>query len=562
MELTPGPHDAPACHRNNVMGRIAAKLFIVMAAGITAIFVVEAATWVLIERPELFEQEYRADERAVQRARNALSRQIADLERAVGEYGTWDATYEFMQRNRQSPESVHYVEHETGFSTHANNGIDGILLLKPDGGVFHATYLDPATRTLHRELLPEQGVFPAARAMRQIAAAGAGAVGSGVLGSGTDLLLFAAGPITDSGSMHPPRGSILLWKRLDESVRAELREIAGVPVDFIPAEIAARDAVLQPILARLESSGAEAFEPRGKSASLYWLQRDANGVPAALARLPAEPRLFHAGSLSPSAVVKLVSAALVLLLITLYFHRTFVSRLRTAVEIVRRIRQSGSYHHRIPAEGDDEIDEMFQHFNSLLMRVEHQDRDLQTRNKQLADLSQIDSLTGIANRRFFNEMLDRSWRQAARMQRALAILLIDVDHFKQFNDHYGHQQGDRVLKQVALALQDNLHRATDFVARYGGEEFCVILTDTDGRSAVRVAETLRKAVRTLGIRHDYSDCADVVTVSIGVATATVSARVVHLDLIQQADRALYEAKAGGRDRVYLAETLLEQAGAE
>jgi diguanylate cyclase (GGDEF)-like protein len=137
-----------------------------------------------------------------------------------------------------------------------------------------------------------------------------------------------------------------------------------------------------------------------------------------------------------------------------------------------------------------------------------------------------------------------------RAKRPISVLMIDVDYFKPYNDRYGHLAGDRVLKQVAESLQENLHRATDFVARYGGEEFCVVLTETPLDHAVRVAEGLRKAVMDLGIRHENAPQAGVVTISIGIASAMANQAVVHIDLLREADRALYRAKEFGRNRVF------------
>jgi diguanylate cyclase (GGDEF)-like protein len=124
-----------------------------------------------------------------------------------------------------------------------------------------------------------------------------------------------------------------------------------------------------------------------------------------------------------------------------------------------------------------------------------------------------------------------------------------VDCFKAYNDHYGHQEGDRVLKQVAHALRSNLHRATDYIARYGGEEFSIILLDTPNENGAGVAESLRAAVESLNIENAVSTCAGVVTVSVGVATAGDNGPVSEATLVLYADKALYLAKETGRNRV-------------
>ena len=141
-------------------------------------------------------------------------------------------------------------------------------------------------------------------------------------------------------------------------------------------------------------------------------------------------------------------------------------------------------------------------------------RKLDDANQELTRLSSLDGLTGISNRRQFDETLLREWRRLGRQGRPLSMLLCDVDYFKQFNDGYGHQVGDECLKAVARTLKDTLRRPADLVARYGGEEFAVILPDTEITGALQVAEAMRSAVEGLNITHRYSKGGSVVTISI------------------------------------------------
>ncbi|AUL99950.1 diguanylate cyclase response regulator [Rhodocyclaceae bacterium] len=178
-------------------------------------------------------------------------------------------------------------------------------------------------------------------------------------------------------------------------------------------------------------------------------------------------------------------------------------------------------------------------------------RKLDEANRKLMRLSSADGLTGIANRRRFDETLLKEWRRCAREARPLALLLIDVDFFKPFNDNYGHQAGDECLKAVARALSQTLHRPSDLAARYGGEEFAVILPGTDEAGALAVAEALRAAVQQMGITHRYSEVAPVVTISVGLACATPRPgdETGFIGLLKDADAALYRAKSEGRNRV-------------
>lgn len=182
-------------------------------------------------------------------------------------------------------------------------------------------------------------------------------------------------------------------------------------------------------------------------------------------------------------------------------------------------------------------------------------RKLDEANRALTRLSAVDGLTSIANRRCFDETLVREWRRAARKGAPISLLIADVDHFKDFNDGYGHQLGDECLKRVAHALESRLRRSTDLVARYGGEEFAVILPETDQKGASEVAEAMRAAVEAAQVIHAFSPVASHVTISVGVAT-TVPERTDetgYLSMIQHADKALYRAKRAGRNRLELSE---------
>ncbi len=169
-------------------------------------------------------------------------------------------------------------------------------------------------------------------------------------------------------------------------------------------------------------------------------------------------------------------------------------------------------------------------------------------NDRLLSLSSQDGLTGIHNRRHFDEVIMWEWKVAARSKQALSLLMIDVDCFKALNDRYGHQQGDQCLRSIAADLQAKLKRPNDLVARYGGEEFVVVLPNSNLEGAIAVAEEIRQSVARLALPNEASIVEKVVTVSVGVSSRTPSEEIQVEDLIKSADRALYQAKASGRNQ--------------
>jgi diguanylate cyclase (GGDEF)-like protein len=174
---------------------------------------------------------------------------------------------------------------------------------------------------------------------------------------------------------------------------------------------------------------------------------------------------------------------------------------------------------------------------------------LKLQSDLLRSMALMDGLTGVANRRKFNEDILAAWRLCLREQKPLSLILVDVDYFKRYNDRYGHQAGDDCLKSVAQTLSETVRRPYDLVARYGGEEFACVLPNTVLSGAVEIAERMQERVRTLGIEHSASDVDRVVTISLGVATLTPTRDLEFQALIEAADKQLYEAKNAGRARV-------------
>jgi diguanylate cyclase (GGDEF)-like protein len=185
---------------------------------------------------------------------------------------------------------------------------------------------------------------------------------------------------------------------------------------------------------------------------------------------------------------------------------------------------------------------------NLEQKVVQRTEELRHANELLARLASLDGLTGVANRRSFDEALARHWADHEQRQSSLSLILMDIDYFKRFNDHYGHQRGDEVLRSVAQTIHSSL-RTSDLAARYGGEEFVAVLPDMSMEGANVIAARILDAVRALNIPHERSDADVIVTLSLGVATMTPSPDIEPAAFIVQADEALYRAKGAGRNRV-------------
>ncbi len=217
----------------------------------------------------------------------------------------------------------------------------------------------------------------------------------------------------------------------------------------------------------------------------------------------------------------------------------------------RSAQEKALMHEREAREAQDRALEIQRKANETLEdKVKERTNELESVNYQLAELSTTDALTGIRNRRYFDQMLEREFNRARREREQLSILMLDIDYFKRVNDDYGHQVGDDALRQVAKVLRKVIHRTTDLIARYGGEEFAIILPSTDVSGAYLMAEKIRKNIAEQSLKADGIDFS--ITVSLGVMGDEPSSGDSSDYWLKEADDALYEAKEQGRNKVVLA----------
>ena len=200
------------------------------------------------------------------------------------------------------------------------------------------------------------------------------------------------------------------------------------------------------------------------------------------------------------------------------------------------------------------IDYITKPFNKAIVKLRIKNYlNLKIKNDMLEKLSMYDGLTNIRNRRFFDETFEKTFNEIKRDKKSLAVLMIDIDFFKPYNDNYGHGQGDETLRKVAKALEKTIKRASDFVARYGGEEFVILLKDINKDGVEAVANNLLNAIRELKITHEFSKIENYVTVSIGVSYYNSSSDITKLELLLKADETLYNVKNSGRNNFAILE---------
>jgi two-component system chemotaxis family response regulator WspR len=219
-----------------------------------------------------------------------------------------------------------------------------------------------------------------------------------------------------------------------------------------------------------------------------------------------------------------------------YGANDYLVKLPDKIELIARIR-SHAKHYLLQLER-----------NAAFFALREMQKQLQKTNAELERLSSLDGLTGIANRRTFDEALNSEWQRALHEQTALTLILIDIDYFKPYNDTYGHVKGDECLTAVAKTLDKLATRPADLLARYGGEEFVLIAPMTNADGASRLAEILQQGISEMGLEHKASEVSDKITISQGIVTLVPNEKLSSNELIKFADEALYQAKESGRNR--------------
>ncbi len=257
-----------------------------------------------------------------------------------------------------------------------------------------------------------------------------------------------------------------------------------------------------------------------------------------------------------------IGVFMILIIAVLLKQRVFLP-LSNLAKQMQDISKSKNYKLRATVSSEDEIGILSKEFNNMLTMIEKNNNELNDANDQitktnatLEKLTLTDTLTQVANRLGLERKLKVDWEALYREQRPLSIIMIDIDNFKLFNDHYGHPRGDMCLQQVAKIFSNNTQRPRDMVARYGGDEFILVLPEINTKAALHIAQRIQNDIAKCEIEHKYNDVSAFVTISIGIAGVTPSATMSVDSIIHNADKALYTAKRNGRNRIEVSDELV------
>jgi diguanylate cyclase (GGDEF)-like protein len=375
----------------------------------------------------------------------------------------------------------------------------------------------------------------------------------GIVTTNQGLLSACWATITRSDFTGELAGTMLMGRLLSPGRVASLQTQSGLPFELVATSQMPHGLTFWPGTLPATVLGGTGFwsSHDADAYQLYYPVQDVLHNQVGLISLNV-PREVHAQGLSLFAQVRQQlawSALLMAILLGVALHVLLVSRLRRFSSQLLALTKRSAWSERIDVAGHDELGLLSREVNSMLELIENQ-------MSSLTALSMTDTLTGLANRRAFDARLAMELPRERRYHRSLALLVIDVDYFKRYNDRYGHPKGDAALQALGAVLRQACSRATDLPARIGGEEFAVLLPETDATEATTLAGLIQTLLTQCNIAHEDSEVAPWLSVSIGIAIACNESPA---SLMQRADAALYQAKGQGRNCAFCSDTEVARA---
>jgi diguanylate cyclase (GGDEF)-like protein len=500
-------------------------------------------TWVVL--PKLTEQQLVWQQREVLILQQALLNEFSQLKTINYDYAIWDDSYEFMVSFNQK-----YIDRNFLPDTFNSLKIDGSYFFKPDGKLMWGKGLDRSNlRSLyfpsivlsapmlaeHLKNKSKEPIEQASGSMTAEIVENAAIYGAQLSQYG--VVFFSATQINKSDRSGENVGFLVFLQLMREDVLARLSTLTGLKVEGTAFKegMQVPDDILAP----------SPLKTLARSRSFFL--GDTNNKPVLLLTLhhsEAAMSIVQDIGLEPGTIITLFCLVLFPLSLLGLVNLCLVKPLEHHSLSIKKMLKEQKLKAIFLPSYISEITELQQGFNGLVDKINHQQKILSTQATE-------DPLTGIPNRRVFEQFYDVSWRDMVRNQTPLALIIFDIDHFKRYNDHYGHGAGDKVLQQITKAVSVRFCRSIELLARYGGEEFVIVLTHIDLSECELNAQAIQHLVNGLSIPHDDSPVASHVTVSIGMTFLDprlhTMENVTPAQLFLQADKALYKAKHQGRN---------------
>ncbi len=524
--------------------RIAIILLLVVAVFVAATYLLQSK----VVLQSFLRLETEDAENNILRCDEAVSREIKSLQDMANDWAFWDDAYAFMvDRNEAFLESNLQVD-----SILETQRLCLLYFVGLDGTVVWGHSWNADTGELMElpgfppDRWPEAHVLLAHRTTQKNI--------SGLVLTEQGVILVAASKVLPTNAAGESRGTMVMGRLLGEELRQSVKDQVKMQLDLWARSDADMPEEAQRVFGSIAPGEPRHMEDAGgKTLRVYRMRQDLWGKPALLmcATLPREISAQGGVALGVTLGALLAASAVMMFILGAFLELAIVQPLRRLTRLAAHIAHSEDLSQRLSLRDSSEVGQLARAFDGMLERLEADAKEREQLAQKLERLSLEDGLTGLANRRRFDAVIDAEWRRAMRHGQPIALLMIDIDYFKRYNDHYGHPGGDEVLRQVGQELALSARRAGELAARYGGEEFAIILPSKTVEEACADAERIRAGMETRAIAHEQSEAASHVTLSIGVASCVPARGQSWADLIAKADAALYQAKIYGRNRVEL-----------
>jgi diguanylate cyclase (GGDEF)-like protein len=500
------------------------------------------ATRYAIVLPKLREITAQADRKDLRRVLLAIDAKKLQLTALAYKNAIADTTYEYFDGH-----DADFLDDNFPIDSLVTFNIDLIGLFDRQNKLVAQRVIDPLSSTFVDRALPVQDIFPHLINLDKVRPH-APIFDSGLMATALGPQLYAVASVMRTDTDSEARGNLLLGIALDDELIHDIEETAQVHIALAPLTAAERANAVALSLEQVYRDDAD---------QITWLLTDNNNRPIVKMILDSPARDNESALWVQPLIFAFIVGAIGGIGILVLFRQMLIKPIISIGEHLQNVRTLADYNLRLNSRAGNEIGDLSRSIDALVTQVQRQQDQLQAQSMEMQRLSYNDGLTGLANRRRFDQAMTINWALAQRNQTPLALLMCDVDYFKRYNDHYGHLRGDEALRKVAAIIKRIITRQSDVAARYGGEEFAILLPDTDEEGANGIAERLQKELLAAAIPHVDSQTSPVLTASIGISSFIPNAQQQPRELIQLADEALYAAKAAGRNCIMLASRIAE-----
>jgi len=505
-----------------------------------------------ISYPRLLFFEKREAATDLHRGLQAIGREIFHLKNLCRDWSSWNDAYNFMAtRNKQ------FIRENLNYESFVSGNFNLICIINTDLKIIYSDGYNLKTKS---KMLPDffkknESIKNSGLVNFSDSVSTEEQYRSGLILTEYGIMNISVMPILTSERQGPLRGFMIMGRILDEPTVNKLSEQIAVKFNLInvhdKSSIPEYAQIFDELLLTKEKF---IMKYRKADIMLYSLYSDIYKKPAFLFHVD-HPRNFR------SEIIWIVRTRLLLVLIGFIVLIVTIAivleySVIIPVNILKKQVQSIVMDEYSPdriLKTSDELGMLSRTIDDMAGTINRKTSELEDVNRVLELLTITDPLTSAYNRRIFDDTIRLEWERSARAGENLSLIMCDIDHFKKYNDMYGHQAGDEILIKVADALRKTMRRITDRVYRYGGEEFVIMLNNTGYGGCLHVAEILLQSVRSLKVKHEFSDAADNVTISIGCVSLTPEKGKKFSYLVSLADKALYDAKHKGRNRICSAE---------